>query len=455
MRRVWLWLFLLATLISVLSVSAQSSERLVNPGLEEGSFGPYTTRRGGEFPIYLPNSWNSWFAGQSGDFTNRSDRTTIQPHPGPAPSPKEGTRALNISCGFVTCTVAIYQQISVQQNAAVQASAWAQVKACNPGANQTSCGSAVESGSQTRIGIDPNGGTDPNDSDVVWSGFVQPHDQWLQMTVNTTTTGTTATLFLYSTQSSTASINKTYWDQTSFTGGGTGSGTVATVVVATPTPTPLPSVPFVVPQNARPDGSIVHVVGTGDTIDSIAVAYGTTRTEIMALNNISDPRIIRVGQELLIREGAPETPTTEPVQEQASPTPQEVAQNETPVVPSGDGSALAMIPEFVNAEGVTVRENSRLEGSGDSNGQALGVVTSIIVSSQNPEGVLAGYNQQLATAGWQQVSGDTGDGFAWSIWRIEDSNGTVWGMTITLTASPINVGQFTLVVQVEEGPNLG
>ncbi len=456
MRRIWLWLFLLLTLIGVLSVSAQTDQRLVNPGLEEGSFGPYTTRRGGEFPIYLPTSWNSWFAPQNGDFTNRSDRTTIQPHPGPGPSPREGTRAVNISCGFVTCTAAIYQQISVQQNTNVQASAWAQVKACNLAQNATSCGSAVESGSQTRIGIDPNGGTDPNDSDVVWSAFVQPHDQWLEMKVSATTSGTTATLFLYSTQGSTANINKTYWDQTSFTGGGTGSGPAATVVVVTPTPTPLPSVPFVVPQNQRPDGSIIHVVGSGDTIDSIAVAYGTSRTEIMALNNLSDPRIIRIGQELLVREAAPATeipPTTEP--EVPSATPQEVAQNSTPIPPVGDDTALSMIPAFITPADVSIRENTTIESSGDANGQALGIVSSIVISNQTTEAILTGYNEQLATAGWQQVSGNQGDGFAWSIWRIEDSNGTVWGITLTLTASPINVGQYTFVAQVEEGPSLG
>jgi LysM repeat protein len=447
MRRIWL--FLLVVLIGAFSVSAQNSERLINPGLEEGSFGPYTTRRGGEFAIYLPNSWNSWFAPQSGDFFNRGDRTTINPHPGPGPSPKEGSRALSIDCGFVTCTAAIYQQIAVQPNTNIQASAWAQVKACNPAANQTSCGSAVESGSQTRIGIDPNGGTDPNDGDIVWSGFVQPHDQWLEMRVSATTTGTTATLFLYSTQLSTASINKTYWDQTSLTGGGIG-GAGATAVVATPTPTPLPSVPFVVPQGARPDGSIVHVVGSGDTVDSIAVAYGTTRTEIMALNNLSDPRIIRVGQELLVREAAPTDEPAEP-----TVTPQEVAQNPTPIPPGSDSRALALIPLFTNPEGVTIRENTGLEGSSDANGQAIGIVSSIIASNQTPEAILASFRDQLTTAGWLQVSGNAGDGFAWGIWRIEDANGTVWGLTLTLTASPINVGQYTFLMQVEEGPSVG
>jgi hypothetical protein len=78
---------------------------------------------------------------------------------------------------------------------------------------------------------------------------------------------------------------------------------------ATPVPTVPPSVPFVVPQPPEPDGSLIHRVQPSDTIDSIAVAYGLSRSDIMALNpNISDPRIIRLGQEIIIRE-APEGST--------------------------------------------------------------------------------------------------------------------------------------------------
>jgi hypothetical protein len=43
-------------------------------------------------------------------------------------------------------------------------------------------------------------------------------------------------------------------------------------------------------------------VGAGDTLDSIAVAYGVTRTDIMQLNNIEDARLIFVGQQLTIKE---------------------------------------------------------------------------------------------------------------------------------------------------------
>lgn len=303
MSRATLW-FLLAILVAGGALVSAQDQLLRNPGLEEGSSGPYTTRRSGEFPIYLPEGWNVWLAQQSGEFFNRSDRTTINPHPGPGPSPTEGSRALNVNCGYVTCTAAIYQQVSVEEGVNLTASAWSQVKACNIAPNADNCGSAIESGSQTRIGIDPNGGTDPGDPDIVWSNWVQPHDQWLQMTVSATTTGTTATLFLYSTQANPAHLNRTYWDATSLSRGGEGGSSES----ATPVPTAPPEVPFVVPQAPQPDGSLIHRVQAGDTIDSIAVAYGLTRIDILTLNpSITDPRIIRLGQEILIRE-PPEIP---------------------------------------------------------------------------------------------------------------------------------------------------
>ena len=298
MRRAMLGILLLILLGG--SFASAQGELLQNSSLDEGSNGPYTTRRGGEFPIYLPNGWNAWLAAQSGDFYNRGDRTTMNPHPGPGPSPKDGNRALNVDCGFVTCTVAIYQQVSVTEGENIQARAWSQVKACNIAPDSDNCGSAVESGSQTRIGIDPNGGTDPNDSDIVWSNWSQPHDQWLEMSVSATTTGGTATLFLYSTQANTAQLNRTYWDAATLQGGGEGG---AAESAATPRPTAPPEVPFVVPQDAGDDGSITHTVSAGDTLDSIAVAYGMSRADILALNpSITDPRIISLGQRLVIRE---------------------------------------------------------------------------------------------------------------------------------------------------------
>lgn len=331
-------IIVLMLLLSIFSsVQAQdTTNKLVNGGLEEGANGPYLGRRSGDFPIYLPSSWNYWFAAQNGERYNRGDRTSIQPHPGPAPSPKEGTRALSVDCGFFSCTAAVYQQVNgITVGSNLQATAFSQVKACNLPKNSSgqltadNCGSAIESGSQTRIGIDPNGGTDPNDTDIVWSTYIAPHEQngWQQNTVSATATGGTVTLFLYSTQAAFADINKTYWDQVALVGGGSGGANPA---AATPVPTAPPVVAFVVPQGAQSDGSIVHTVQTGDTIDSIAYAYGVSRNQILELNGINDGRIIQIGQRLIIK--TPEAPAAPTVDENAGSSGSNGASEEPPAV---------------------------------------------------------------------------------------------------------------------------
>ncbi|MEZ4668719.1 MAG: LysM peptidoglycan-binding domain-containing protein [Anaerolineae bacterium] len=295
-------LLVLIVFVSSMVVQAQDSP-LVNGGLEEGSFGQYTGRRGGEFPIYLPGGWNYWFAAPSGDRINNGSRTSIQPHPGPGPSPYEGQRALNISCGYFTCTTAIYQQVgNIQAGSNIGASAWSQVKACNLGGG-TSCGSSPASGAQTRIGLDPTGGADPNNPAVVWSAWVTPHDQWLQQSVSVTATGSTVTVFLYSTQGNIADLNKTYWDAVVMSGAIVAAGAAQTpgAPTATLAPTAPPYVAFVVPQGEQPDGSIVHTIQQGDTLDSIAYAYGITRTELMQLNNLQSANFIFPGQKLIVK----------------------------------------------------------------------------------------------------------------------------------------------------------
>lgn len=306
MQRVGFWV-LVVVVLSAFAGSALAQDNLLrNPGMEQGGdFGPYVGRGRGNLTI--PAGWNFWATDSPREFEyqNRSDKIFAFPHNGVDPSPKGGKESLNISCGFVTCTHAVFQQVSVPENSNVRARAWAWLHTCNPpkdkdGKPKGKCGSAVESGALTRIGIDPNGGTDANDSDVVWSESKRPHDRWEELSVDATASGGTVTLFLYTTQTSPADLNNVYWDESRLEVGG-GGGTSPNA--ATPVPTRPPEVAFVVPQEEREDGSIVHIVGAGDTVDSIAVAYGMTRQEILELNNIDDPRLIFVGQQLTIKEG--------------------------------------------------------------------------------------------------------------------------------------------------------
>ncbi|MCA9911613.1 MAG: LysM peptidoglycan-binding domain-containing protein, partial [Anaerolineae bacterium] len=292
-RRIVIALFLMSLLLITQIVSAQDANLLRDGGMD----GAYTAR--GRVDFNIPADWGVWYADSPRSEAWMNLQPVAFPHNGPAPDPQSGARVLNMNKGYATFTAAIYQQATVPENANVVASAWAYLKTCNLAPGFDNCGSAVESGAFTRIGVDPTGGTDPNSPNIVWSGNSQPHDRWEQMSVSATAAGATVTVFIYVTQRWPSDLNNVYFDSASLTVGGAGGpAPEGGQAVAPPAPQ---TVPFVVAQGEQEDGSIVHTVQSGDTIDSIAVAYGVTRQDIMALNNISDPRIIQIGQRLTIR----------------------------------------------------------------------------------------------------------------------------------------------------------
>jgi len=55
---------------------------------------------------------------------------------------------------------------------------------------------------------------------------------------------------------------------------------------------------------ARPDGNVYHKVQYGQSLWSIAIAYGTTIKNIQALNNLGENSVVFQGQELLVQTGA-------------------------------------------------------------------------------------------------------------------------------------------------------
>jgi LysM repeat protein len=297
-RWLTLALLLVTTLVGATISSAQGN--LLRDGDFEGS---YTSR--GRADLNIPADWNIWVATAPRTEAWMNLDPVGFPHNGPGPNPQSGSRAINLNRGFATFTVAIYQTVVVTRGSNVIGSAYGYLKTCNPAPNADNCGSAVESGAFTRVGIDPTGGTDPNSPGILWSNNAQPHDRWEQMTVSATAAADSVTLFMYVTQRFPSQINNVYFDNASLTGGGAGGAApnaAGTPGAATPIPPPPANVPFVVAQGEQPDGSIVHTVQPGDTVDSIAVAYGVTRLEILELNDIRDPRIIQVGQTLIIRE---------------------------------------------------------------------------------------------------------------------------------------------------------
>jgi LysM repeat protein len=213
---------------------------------------------------------------------------------------RSGGRAQEISRGSATFTAAVYQTVAVPEGSNVVGSAWVRMNLdlnSNPNA-------------RARVGIHPSGGTNPFASEIVWSSWATDTvNAFEQLTVNATATGPTVTIFLYATQSFPSDPNGVYWDDASVTIGGPGGSVPGTgdgngqpqAPANTPVPTAPPSAAFVQPQEPQPDGSIVHVVQEGHTLAAIAVAYGMRSSEIAELNNLTNIRILQVGQRLVIR----------------------------------------------------------------------------------------------------------------------------------------------------------
>jgi LysM repeat protein len=280
------WIALALLILSAISVSAQSN-LLRDPGFE----GTYTGRGRGDFNF--PEAWGGWWT----DSPRTQEWMNVAPNAFPHPGgfKREGKNSLSISRGYGTFTAATYQVVpGVAAGTRLRASAWVLIE------------NRAESGAQVRIGI--GAGTDPN-GQITWSPWMKTVQSWQQVSVEAVAAGGDVTVFIYATQTWANEPNAVYIDDTSLVAVGTGpaptapgSGDAGGGIPIVPTTAPPANVvPFASAQEARPDGSIVHVVQSGDTIASISVAYGVPSREILALNNIANPGLIAVGQQLIIK----------------------------------------------------------------------------------------------------------------------------------------------------------
>ena len=127
--------------------------------------------------------------------------------------------------------------------------------------------------------------------------------------------------------------------------------------------------PFVGLQTSTPspDGSVVHVVGYGQTLWSIALSYGVTIDDIRRLNSIgADSVVIYPGQQLLIRPAGAITPVpsdetpslpTQPPIRTTKPITSTISSTQ-PVMPSPSFTAApAGMPSHVSQDsnGTTLR----------------------------------------------------------------------------------------------------
>jgi LysM repeat protein len=90
-----------------------------------------------------------------------------------------------------------------------------------------------------------------------------------------------------------------------------------------------------------PDGPVIHIVKTGETMGAISLLYDVPLGDILTANNLSDPNLVSVGQQLFIPIGG-----VEGAEPDVTPTPDATA---TPV-PTATPEPI--IIEIVSVDGV-------------------------------------------------------------------------------------------------------
>lgn len=346
---------------------------LVNPGFEgigrpmdNASFNPnnwtrdtFTGVQYGE--IYTPEGWVTWW--QEGEYGRPECKVTYKEPPFLNP--------MRIYSGYhaVMCFTFTRRQnaghFQVVRNVApgtvLEASYYAHAWSCNEDADPAlSCGDPYAF--YFRVGVDPNGGTDPFSPNIVWSAPYYYYDKFglvgpLQVTAGSTGAVTFFTNYYGKWQNK---HNDGYADNLVLKVVSQGTPPTSTPAPPPPTsavqPTPVPIVPKSTP-TPRPDGAVVHVVVAGDTMFGLAIQYGVDLDELRRLNEgnvIND--FLSIGQEVIIS-GAPlAAPTTAPeTQPETTVQPTEPAPAETaapgaagnlPAAPTANTASLCVLAYY-------------------------------------------------------------------------------------------------------------
>ncbi len=312
---------ILAWLFAPLVVQAQNN-LLNNPNFEQA--------HGDGVTLTAPPGWSIWASttdGLVGRQLRRGQEVVS------SVGVLEGNGSFDAYKGWSVFSVSLYQTVSgIQPGATLRLSAFGRIWSCDSNAEEPidpcigeggQVAGSIDTGASFRVGIDPGGGNDPNSPNIVWSNPIAPYSGFQQAAVEAAATAGSVTVVLNASMQTPARHQHVFWDQASLTVVGEGSGTAAQPQAASAPPAVAPEV---VPQGPREDGSVVHVVRSGDTLAAIAVAYDIPIPELLELNDMTmeQARFIVPGQELLIRPAtgdaseAPSSPADEEEGESAS-----------------------------------------------------------------------------------------------------------------------------------------
>lgn len=185
---------ILAALSVILVVPTTAQDNLLQNGdFESETYTRISEDQGAGVSYNVPIGWGGGVVLGGGQPWQNVHPTGF-PHTGALKY--SGFRSFHMARGGGTFTAFIYQTVNVQPGTTVEGGAWAYIEG-NTGF--------------VRVGIDPNGGSDPNSGAVIWSGWSATHYNWQRPSVQATANGA-VTLFLYATQEQPGDPNGVYWD---------------------------------------------------------------------------------------------------------------------------------------------------------------------------------------------------------------------------------------------------
>ena len=306
-----------AGLVLARSIQPQTSgELLTNPGFEQ----PFVQQ--GSADIFIANGWTAWYITPDGvtyplDCKNSPTPQTCKTYRVPAyhnTQPQDARQPQRARSGdsqqwgsaYATYIAGVYQRVAgLTPGTRLSFSAYMQGFNCD---DDRGCfgpageyGKSYEPGNmQTRIGIDPAGGTDPFSSNVVWSPYQNPLDAFSRHEVEAVAQGDAVTVFLWSSPTYPELHTNIYVDDASLISVGQG-----------PAPTTAASTPASgTPQATLPAGTGTYSVQSGDTLSAIALQYNLTLDQLLALNpGLTRDSVLQVGQVLNV--GGTPAPTTQ------------------------------------------------------------------------------------------------------------------------------------------------
>jgi LysM repeat protein len=328
-----------AILLVQSSAVAQGENLLTNPGFEGqySSYLPETAQELADCPrnicttAQLAPGWKPWWV--------KERPTDVNPEYKPAELNTSGNRVRNGDRSaqyfsfWSTHKAGLRQTVIVPAGAAVQFSIWGQAWMSE---SDTSLVSDYSGTPNMRIGIDPTGGTNVYSPSIVWSGFLQPFDQYQQFTVTAQAQGDQVTVFTYSAPSVNPNSPEygfkhtdVYWDDGVLTVVGAGSAAIPPPPPPTSNnsgdsggnnPAPAPAASYIPGPTPTPDaeGIIYAEVKAGDSVWALAARAGISLSEFLELNELSQDVIIRPGELFIIGFGDPPGEEPEEVEETES-----------------------------------------------------------------------------------------------------------------------------------------